>query len=342
MEKNNRHFIIRSYRQGDEYAINAMFNEVFNQNRDISHWYWKYRDNPYGKYIISLAESEEGILAAHYAGYPVKICHCHSNNSVPDEFTTYHLGDKMTREQFRSIGFGKSSLMTKTFVHFRETFGTGRDVPFAYGFTTHHSKRFGMLFLGYADNGPVTYRTVDCSSLNKINIEGPDGSSGTIIEEVSVLDETWTEFFYSVAPHYKYLVKKDAAYLKWRYLQRPDKKYLILSAAQNSKIAGWSVFCREGRKIIWGDALFMPGDSNSVRTLFGYLQKHALATDADFIECWFPPRPAWWDTLLQTLGFETKEEPNKLHITPPVFTNTDATDTLKNYFYYTMGDSDLF
>ena len=55
----DRYCIIRSYRSGDEIKINEMFNEVFGQKRDISHWHWKYRDNPNGPSVISLAESAE-------------------------------------------------------------------------------------------------------------------------------------------------------------------------------------------------------------------------------------------------------------------------------------------
>lgn len=320
-----------------------MFNEVFSQERDISHWYWKYRDNPYGSHIISLALSQSGILAVHYGGYPVRLYLCSSVDKPPEEFMTYHIGDKMTRREFRSAGFGKNAVLTKTFMHFKEMYADKQGVPFAYGFTTHHSKRFGILFLNYADIEPVPYRKFDLGMVNNFRVSRLKASLLRLrVEEISEIDNGWTEFFYRGAPDYKYLVKRDTTYLRWRYLQRPDRKYLILLVKKGAKIAGWSVFYREANKIIWGDALFSPGDLNAVKSILSYLCTHQIAKGADFIECWFPPRPEWWDILLQTLGFKMEIEPNNLHLTPPIFTDSGVTEDLKKYFYYTIGDSDLF
>lgn len=330
-------FKIRAYCKGDEDAINEMFNEVFNQNRELSAWYWKYRDNPYGSYIISLALAQTGVIAAHYGGYPVKVCFYAGTTALPPEFITYHLGDKMTRRQFRTVGFGKSSLLARTFRHFKDTHA--KDIPFGYGFGTHHSLRFGLRFLNYADIEPVTYRR-----LNLMCMPGVNGlpESDITVAEVSAVDETWTEFFDNAAPNYGCLIKRDATYIRWRYLQRPDRKYLILSLKNGLKLIGWSVFYREADKIIWGDALFYPGCEGYVSYLLRHLKRHTMAAGADFIEGWFPPRPGWWDNILNTLGFSIEAEPNSLHLTGPVFNDPDAPETLRKYLYYTMGDSDLF
>ena len=336
-------FTIRPYKNGDEHKILEMFNEVFSENRKLEHWYWKYRDNPYGAYFITLATAEDGTIAAHYAGYPVKLCFYGSLNNPPDESMTYHIGDKMTREKFRSIGFGKSALLTKTFLFFKDFFAKKHNVPFAYGFTTHHSKRFGLLLLNYADIEPVPYRVFDIDKLNGLSkYSVKEILTGIRVSEVNEIDERWTDFFLKVAPYYKYLIRRDATYLKWRYIDRPDRDYLILAVTKRRQLTGWSVFYREADKIIWGDALFRPGDPASVKTVLGYLRKHSLTKGVKFIECWFPPRPQWWDTILKGLGFKTEVEPSHLHLTPPVFIKNGAIEKLRNYFYYTMGDSDLF
>lgn len=331
------HFKIRAYCKGDEYAINDMFNEVFHQNRDINSWYWKYRDNPCGSYLISLATAGDGTLAAHYGGYPAKLCYYTSACSTPNEFTTCHLGDKMTRKQFRAVGFGKSSLLAKTFMHFKETYA--KDIPFGYGFGTHHSLRFGLMFLNYADIELVTYRRLSLMGMS----EGDAILEHDIaIDEVSAVDETWTDLFNNTAANYGFLIKRDATYIKWRYLQRPDRKYLVLSVRNRLKLVGWSIFYREADKLIWGDALFYPDCEGYVKYMLSHLKKHPISTGANFIEGWFPPRPVWWDIILNDIGFSIEAEPNNLHLTGPVFNDPDAPETLKKYFYYTLGDSDLF
>jgi len=334
-------FIIRRYIPGDEYKIIQMFNEVFYQNRELSYWYWKYRDNPYGTYIISVAVTGDGILAAHYAGYPVRLYCCLSMSSTPSEFTTYHLGDKMTRRQFRSVGYGKSALLKRTFMHFQATYA--RDIPFGYGFGTHHSLKFGLLFLNYVDIEPVPYRRLTFDRVKgKIDNRLRNIISSIHIEEISDVDDTWSDFFYHVAPSYQYLVKRDAAYMRWRYLQRPDRRYLVLSLRKRAKLIGWSVFYRESSKLIWVDALFDPKNREFVQSILIYLCRHPIAEGVDFIECWFPQRPSWWDTVLHHLGFIMEKEPNNLHFTGPMFNDHNAPEMLRKYFYYTMGESDLF
>jgi len=334
-------FAIRNYQSGDEDKIIVMFNEVFNQNRDLASWYWKYRDNPYGACRISLAVSEDGTLAAHYAGYPVKI-YSTITADKPAEINTYQLGDKMTRKAYRAIGFGKSSLIARTYEHFRQSY-VNESVPFCYGFAAHHSLRFGVTILKYADIGPVPYRRSFPGRLKRPIINSLKRICSSIkVTEVSSISSDWTDFFYSVAPHYGYLVRKDAPYLIWRYIRRPDKKYMIFKVKKKDRLAGWAVFFREGRKVIWGDALFKPGDPEAVKSLLAHVVSHPFARGADFVECWFPPRPLWWDNMLDELGFERAEQPDHIHFTVPIYNDLQIVETMEKHFYYSIGDSDLF
>lgn len=336
------HFIIRNYLPGDESGINDMFNEVFSQKRDLSHWYWKYRDNPYGSHFISLAVSHNGVFAAHYGGYPVRISSLIHPGMGPEEIMTFHLGDKMTRKQYRGEGFGKSSLLARTFEHFRDTFATN-SIPFGYGFGTHHSLKFGMMFLNYSDTEPVVYRRLFQEGMRDLKPSRlRNGLLGLRAETVSDIDRSWTEFFNSVAPGYRYLVTRDEEYLRWRYLRRPDRKYVIVALRRGTDLAGWSVFFRESNKIIWGDAMFREGDIEGVRSLLCYVKSLPLAGGADFIESWFPGKPEWWDVILEKIGFTREDEPLGLRLTGPVFNDPQAPEILREHFYYTLGDSDLF
>jgi len=334
-------FTIRKYCPGDEDKIISMFNEVFNQKRGLAHWYWKYRDNPYGSYRLSLAISEDGILAAHYAGYPVKIYSVIPADK-PVEINTYQLGDKMTRKAYRSVGFGKTALIARAYSHFKKSY-MNDTVPFCYGFASHHSLRFGVTVLNYADIGPVPYRKILLDHVKRSTINGLKKIFSPIkVTEISSVGTEWTDFFYSVAAHYQCLVKRDAPYLIWRYIRRPDRKYLIFSVKRGSRLTGWSVFFREDNKIIWGDALFTRGDRESVKAMLSHVSEHAIAHEAGIIECWFPPRPRWWDSVLEELGFNKESEPNNLHFTVPMYYDLQTVEMIRRHFYYTIGDSDLF
>jgi hypothetical protein len=60
------------------------------------------------------------------------------------------------------------------------------------------------------------------------------------------------------------------------------------------------------------------------------------------IECWFPPRPMWFDATLIDLGFETRPQPQDLSLMCVPFTWPGATERMREDLYYTWGDSDLF
>jgi len=106
------------------------------------------------------------------------------------------------------------------------------------------------------------------------------------------------------------------------------------------RLKGWSVFYRDGDRIIWGDALFEPRDLNSVRSILSYLLREPFSAGARSIEGWFPSRPFWWEEVLSSLGFENHQEPSNLHLTGPIKDGI-ALSMLRD-FYYTIGDSDLF
>lgn len=332
-------FIIRPYQQGDETAINEMFNEVFHQNRSLEHWWWKYRDNPYGSYKIALAFAPDGILAAHYGGYPVKLFF-HSDKGEGREFLAYHLGDKMTRREFRGVGFGKDALLTRTFREFQKNFGG--DAFFGYGFGTHHSLRFGLLFLNYMDVEPVPFWTATVEALIK-NVQISILRrllTPRRVNKINRPDRQWDNFFLRVAPSYRFLIKRDAEYLKWRYIDRPDRRYFILSVNKMGRLSGWSVFFRDGSQLIWGDGLFEPYDIESVRLLLARLLKDPYSQGIERVVGWFPERPSWWGKILKSLGFEKGQEPSNLHLTGPI--NPAWLPMLRSDFYFTMGDSDLF
>lgn len=332
-------FVIRTYKPGDEIAINEMFNEVFHQNRSLEHWYWKYRNNPYGSHKIALALAPDGTLAAHYGGYPVKLVFCFDKRK--QEFMAYQLGDKMTRKAFRGVGFGRNALLALTFREFQKNFGT--DSFFGYGFGTHHSLRFGLLFLDYVDVEPVPFRKVSVKELwQKVETSALRRVLAMRkVREVDAPDKQWDDFFSKVAPSYRFLTKRDAEYLKWRYVDRPDRRYLILSVMKKGRLSGWSVFYREGSKLIWGDGLFELDDIESVRVMFSHLLKSHYSRGVETVECWFSVRPSWWDRILNALGFDREAEPSNLHLTGPI-TDPEALSMLKGDFFYTVGDSDLF
>ena len=331
-------FFIRPYSTGDERAILPMFNEVFKVNRTPDHWLWKFRDNPYGSYKISLAFTENSRLVAHYAGYTAPF---HSTVDGMKSFLSYQIGDTMTSPSVRNIGLGKTGLLARTANHFYAKFCKDT-IPFIYGFNTGHIKKLGMRYLGYSYIDPVTFWTKDLSKTSFITpsfIRRFFG--GYSVEEVGSLSEEWTLFFENVCDNYKFLVRRDAKYLTWRYLNCPDKVHRIFEVRKRGRLVGWSVFASQEKKIIWGDALFDRHFPEAPQYLLNSLFVDEFS-GRESVEGWFSRHPDWWSRQLEGLGFQMAPEPNSLVPCFVVFDDPSIIETLRNYFYYTMGDSDLF
>ncbi len=326
-------FVIRAYREGDEAAIVRLFAACFpHAERGLAHWRWKYAANPWGRRLISLAFSPAGELASHYSGYPIPFW----RGDAPGgrTFLGLQMGDTMTGEAFRSAGRGKGALLARTVRHF---FSIHRDgsYGFFYGFNTGAIQRFCRWFIGGSDTLPVDYRVR--------SVESPpeDPGGGYRIERVAQVDRGWDRFFRRVAPAYGFLVRRDAEYLRWRYLRCPDTRYIVLAVRRWGRLVGWGVFRRRGDAVAWGDALLDPRHARASGPLLAAALAEPELAGARRIEAWFPDRPAWWSRRLAELGFAAAPEPQGLGMVALADAEPQAFDAL-GQLYYTMGDGDLF
>ena len=333
-------FSIKPYSSGDENSILPSFNAVFGTERTIEHWYWKFRDDPYGSYKISQAFSDDGRLVAHYAGYTVPF-YCDTGD-LPREFLSLQIGDTMTLPEVRHIGRGKTSILSRTTRHFYAKYCD--KVPFTYGFNTGTIKKFGERFLGYQYIDPVPYRVkkITASSLLRYSFFERIFSKYRV-RIIDSFDQTFDSLFERAAPSYRFSVRRECRYLTWRYRDCPDKDYLMLSVRNRTgRLVGWSVFLRKDKKLIWGDALFDREYPDAVEYLLGYVSGASFFKGIEIIEGWFSRNPLWWDKMLDQLGFELTAEPNNLFPCFFILTENGILDKLKSNLYYTMGDSDLF
>ncbi|HEY7215239.1 MAG TPA: hypothetical protein VIC28_11450 [Thermoanaerobaculia bacterium] len=330
-------FFVREYRQGDEERILPLFRRTFYVERSLARWGWVYRENPYGELKISEAFAEDGRLAAHYAGYPVRF-----HRQLGGERRTLQalqVGDTMTEPALRHVGRGPISLLGRTVRHFYARFCEGQ-VDFNYGFNTGKIQRFSLSFVGARRLESLPFHVLDLAERPL----APPGAflsrlAGWRVERIRHFDERWDRFFERVSGAYRLLVQRDARYLAWRYARCPDTEYFIYAVFRRGRLAGWSVFRRKEDRLLWGDALFDPRYPDAVRQLLaGALAEHR---EAKTVESWIVSRPSWWRERVLRLGFESRPEPNDLGFVFVPF-NYDPEEDFRAHLYYTMGDSDLF
>jgi SAM-dependent methyltransferase len=328
--------MIRTYREGDEDRILALFTQLFGTNRSLSHWYWKFRDNPFGSYKIAIADSTDGILAANFCGYPVPV---YSMGKV-GSFLSYQGGDTMTNPAFRGAGLGKNSVLARITNYFYDAF-CENEIPFIYGFNTGIIRKFGERFLNYEYIAGIPYHVLEHTGEKNV----PNAKrllwylSGFRVDKIDRITDEYDLFFKRVCRDYGILVERNATYLKWRYLDCPDRVHEFFAIRKWGKLVGWGVFRRKDHVLLWGDALF---DATCPQAAQVFLSEVIRRTAANRIEGWFSPRPAWWTRVLKQMGFVVTEEPNKLAPCFKRFSRDFDTMMFENQFYYTMGDSDLF
>ncbi|MFH0994569.1 MAG: methyltransferase domain-containing protein [Pseudomonadota bacterium] len=330
---------IREYRENDEYRILPLFQKIFNNPRTIDHWHWKYRDNPYGRYHITAAFSESGELAAHFAGYPVLFYSANGHTDIQ----SIQGGDTMTNPAFRSSGRGPTSVLSRIANCFYDKFCSGV-VPFIYGFNTGTIRKFGERFLQYEYLPQVPYHVREAHTVS------PDlfGSifqrlKGLRVQQVHAAGPEFDRFFQKVGRHYGLLVKRNAQYLRWRYLSCPDRVHRLVTVSRRGRMTGWGVFSLCAETLVWGDALCDPDNVQDMAFLLTHVvEVIRRESPVTRIAAWFSPVPEWWHNGLRDLGFSIDDEPNKMAPCFKFFNRDFSIDYFEKNLYYTMGDSDLF
>lgn len=319
----------RAYAPGDEQPILDLFARSFpHAPRSIEHFRWKYRENPFGNERISLT-FVDGNLGAHYAGYVVPF------HAYGKKLLAHQIGDTMTDVSVRHIGRGPTSILGRTALDFYARFCEGQ-IAFNYGFNVGNIQKISLRYLRSDRVEPVPYRVAPRPT--------PIGrydrwARGYQLELVRRTTPEWDALFARAANAYRFLVRRDARYVQWRYLDCPDAGYHLVAIRKWRHLVGWIAFRIRENRFTWGDALFDPRFPDAVEVAL----RHVVpAYPVETIEAWFPPRPYWFDETLRQLGFETRPEPQDLSVMCVPFLWTDVVERMRSDFYYTWGDSDLF
>lgn len=327
-------FTVRAFEEGDERAILELFARSFpHAPRSLAHFDWKYRRNPFGNGHISLTFAPDGELAGHYAGYLVPF------RRDGRDLLAHQIGDTMTAVGVRHVGRGPTGILGRTALHFYENFCEGT-IAFNYGFNVANIQKFSLRFLRADAVEPVSYRVRDlrASPLPPLP-KWQRRLRGYRLELVTEPTAEWDALFERVSGAYRFLARRDAAYVRWRYFECPDVPYLVVAIRKWGHLAGWVALRIRGRSLLWGDALFDPRFDDAPEVLL----RHFVAShELDRIEAWFPPRPSWFDAILRDLRFESRPQPDDLSVMCVPFVLADASARIHEELYYAWGDSDLF
>jgi hypothetical protein len=155
-------------------------------------------------------------------------------------------------------------------------------------------------------------------------------------------DGRFTELWERVAPKFDLAVRRDAAYLQWKYLALPHIRYQIVALDRGATIGGYAVYRHldepRGRVTSLVDLLADPGDRTAIAELLGAVEDAARSAGSDKIRAFIMNEA--FRKVMKAEGYfqvqstiELVAKINAVAVTPDFYARTGA-------WHVTFGDSD--
>jgi GNAT superfamily N-acetyltransferase len=283
------------YRIEDRRALDALYRRVFGQDASEANrlrWEWQYRRNPYrpddGPLIWIAREGHT--IVGQYAAMPVRL-------SVNGQETNAAWGmDVMVAPERQRQGLGEVLFRT-----------WDRNVGASLGLGLSDSSYRLFQKMSWPDVGPVPCfvkpltrralrrpdwpvflnRFVSALTLPWVRVVARPRPLQGEVKIIHHFDEGFTRLWERLAPKFAFAVRRDAAYLNWKYVQPPHVRYVMAALYHDGDVAGYVVYRHaqepRGRVTILVDFLADPADEDGFLTLIRWVDREAQAADSDKI-----------------------------------------------------------
>lgn len=212
-----RRFAIRNIGPDDAAAVLTLFNAVFEQQTPPAWFAWKY--GPGHGEAVGMWD-EEGRLVAHYAGIPRLLAW--QERTVPG----LQIGDVMVTPGMRGIMTRKGPFQQVCSLFFAQRVGADRPYRIAFGFPNQRALKLGTTLGLYRDAGIITQLRWPARRaslplwLSRSALDASDRSADQQVETAWLsMRRDFEDFVLGV---------RDADYLRWRFIARPDRQYRLL------------------------------------------------------------------------------------------------------------------
>jgi len=109
-------------------------------------------------------------------------------------------------------------------------------------------------------------------------------------EPVRRFDSSFTALWERLANQFDLAVRRDAAYLNWRYIEPPHVRYSAVALKRQGEVHGYAVYRHRheplGRVTLIVDFLTHPDDVSGLKTLLRWVDRAARAEDSDKVRCY--------------------------------------------------------
>ena len=324
-------FFIRPYEAEDEGGVLNLWEAAFGKSMSRGLFRWKWLANPYGHQIM-LCVDEKGTPVAMYSGIPLRA------NWRGETVRFTHLMDHNSHPAYRNVLGGRTGIFVRTANAFFERFGGPHASIFIYGFpgkrhfflgekTLHYVPlRGGLAFLS-ARSSDTTFRM----RAFRGKIERIDSALG----DFDPLSEACRTIF-------PFSVLRDAAFLSWRFLKHPERKYEIwvYRSFMGRSLKAYAVLFHEPESSCIVDLFSSDGDvrfADFIARLMSAMAENGVRQ----LKTWLPPEH-FMTKGLASGGFRIGPEPIGFIPGGRTFHEALDMDQVSNQIFYTMADGDLF
>ena len=349
---------IRSYREGDEKQILKLRRAVFGDLDPVrlkeSTWQWQFQNNPSGKAVCFLAESD-GEIVGQYVTIPTRF-------SIHGKETRLAFScDTMIHPDYRRQGMF-SALAREAYNHLE----TQRNINLVWGFPNDRSLPGFTGKLGWRMLPTIPLMVMPIRPLamifnalpwlNKILKKPPaiiktntDVAFSTKIHGVHInpiehfdetLDALWQEHS-TMAP---VMQVRDSRYLQWRYLSVPEFGYRPFAVLRDDRMLGYLVIRMMTLKghmfgVLVDVFPFPMGTGSVIHEIFSFARQYVKAHGGDFLTCLLPLRETG---ILKRAGFKNVPE----ILNPKTWRlgyryAGDSPSGNLDYWHVTYGDTDV-
>jgi len=341
---------INRYRPDDRRAVEALYRRVFgNDAAEASRhrWDWQYTRNPNNPgHEPEIWIAREGpALVGQYATMPVKLSlkgaevrgSWGMDVMVAPERQRQGLGEVLFRTWDRnvgaSLGLGLSDSSYRLFQ--KLNWPDVGPVPCLVKPLTRRAFR--------RPNWPVPInRLVSALTLPIVLIVARTRPLRAEVRLIQRFDDSITELWDALAPKFDLAVRRDAAYLNWKYVSAPHVRYSIAVLRRDDRNIGYAVYRHlhepRGRVTLIVDFLADPDDEEALPTLLHWIDREARQADSDKIRV-FAMHDGFRRVLRRCGYFQVKStmefvvKINGIEVDPSFYENTDT-------WHITLGDSD--
>jgi hypothetical protein len=341
---------IDRYRSEDRRQVEALYRRVFGPDAADANrlrWDWQYRRNPNVPAdgpLIWIAR-EGSTIIGQYATMPVRLSITGRDVDgswgmdvmVAPERQRQGLGDQLFRTWDRhtgaSLGLGLSDSSYRLFQKMNWP-----DVGPVPCLVKPLSRRaFRRPTWPVAVNRFVSYVT-----LPWVRVVARSRPLQGEVRSIRHFDEGFTRLWDRLAARFRFAVRRDAAYLNWKYILAPHVRYTIAALMQEDEPSGYAVYRHvqepRGRVTLLVDFLADPEDTAGFLTLLRWVDREAHAADSDKIRAF--ATHSGFRRLLKKSGYYNVKSSmdfvarvNAVDVASDFYKSTDA-------WHVTLGDSD--